>query len=56
MRDNVGLLCELMCIVISSSVPTLYQALQLCKELDLTIMLEVKAFVGFGPPKVSSNK
>jgi len=35
-----------------SSIPTVFQAVELCKELNLTIFLEVKAFVGFGPPKV----
>ena len=35
-----------------SSIPTIFQAVELCKELNLTIFLEVKAFVGFGPPKV----
>ena len=35
-----------------SSIPTIFQVLELCKELDLTIFLEVKAFIGFGPPKV----
>ncbi|XP_065919934.1 glycerophosphodiester phosphodiesterase 1-like [Dysidea avara] len=34
-----------------SSIPTIFQVLELCKELDLTIFLEVKAFIGFGPPK-----
>jgi len=35
-----------------SLIPTIFQAVELCKELNLTIFLEVKAFVGFGPQKV----